>query len=428
MKKILFIANLYHAAPRIPLLSKYLRKIGYETFIITNVIDTQSTHMGLSSVNLKEEINIIETKENKSRNDLTETIKRKYNIKSKSWYPLVKPILKVLSRIYHEIKYFPDSEINWKSAPIQKFEELFEKEDIHVIISSSSPVTCHIVASEIKRKYNVPWIADLRDLWSQNHNYQYSKIRKYFERRLELNTLKTADALVTVTPIWSEKLTELHRRNNVFSITNGFDPDMLKDSITKKSFKFSITYTGQIYPGKQDVTIVLDTIKELIADAVINPEKISVDFYGKKSRQLDEAIRIRSLQYIVNQHGIIPWDTVHKKQMESHVLLLFYWNDKNERGWIPSKVFEYFTAKKPIIATGGNQGNIIEQILKSTNSGYFCPTVNETKDVLRKLYLQFINDDSVRYAANVDEINRFSWDNLANKYAALIEKVVQGKK
>ena len=46
------------------------------------------------------------------------------------------------------------------------------------------PVTSHLVARKLK-KWNVPWIADLHDLWTQNHFYSYSRFRKKIDLKLE---------------------------------------------------------------------------------------------------------------------------------------------------------------------------------------------------------------------------------------------------
>ena len=57
------------------------------------------------------------------------------------------------------------------------------------------PTTSHIIAKELVKRKKIPWIADFRDLWTQNHYYTYSGIRHFFEKRLELDTVSSANAL-----------------------------------------------------------------------------------------------------------------------------------------------------------------------------------------------------------------------------------------
>ena len=93
----------------------------------------------------------------------------------------------------------------------QAAREILRKENIAAVISSSPPVTSHLIGGELKAEHEIPWIADIRDLWSQNHNYRYSPLRRALDRRLELKTLSKADALVTVSEPWAEKLRNLHK-------------------------------------------------------------------------------------------------------------------------------------------------------------------------------------------------------------------------
>ena len=69
-----------------------------------------------------------------------------------------------------------------------------------------------------------PWIADFRDLWTQNVDSRPNPVRP-FERRLERKLLADADALVTVSDDWAAKLKSRYAQVPVHTITNGFDPE-----------------------------------------------------------------------------------------------------------------------------------------------------------------------------------------------------------
>ncbi len=169
---------------------------------------------------------------------------------------------------------YPDAHEKWKPYALKCANALLEKEKVDAIISSSSPVTSHLIARELKNKWRIPWIADLRDLWTQNHNYYYGSMRKFVEQRLEVNTLKTADALVTVSPLWAEDLKKLHKKKIIYSISNGFDPDLLRSKEKNLASKFSITYTGPIYTGKHNTGEFLNALRDLFDDKLINPNEL----------------------------------------------------------------------------------------------------------------------------------------------------------
>ena len=63
-----------------------------------------------------------------------------------------------------EIITYPDDNKGWYKFALQSACELLDKEKVDVILSTSSPVTSHIIARELKKEYQIPWVADLRDL------------------------------------------------------------------------------------------------------------------------------------------------------------------------------------------------------------------------------------------------------------------------
>lgn len=146
---------------------------------------------------------------------------------------------------------YPDDQKHWYPFAVSAGDELLKRERFDALRSSSGPVTCHLIAKELKRRHGIPWVADLRDLWTQNHYYPYGSVRRLFERRLEVKTLSVADVLVSVSKPLAQKLRLLHRGKPVIAIPNGYDPDEVASAPLTK--EFTITYTGQLYQGKRDL-------------------------------------------------------------------------------------------------------------------------------------------------------------------------------
>ena len=332
--------------------------------------------------------------------------------------------MKFLYRYYREIAHYPDSEKGWKPFAVKAGDELLQKEDIDAMISSSSPVTTHIIAKELKKKHKVPWVADFRDLWTQNHNYSYSPLRKLFENRLELETLSTADALVTVSRLWAKELGILHKRE-VYTVTNGFDPDKMSDEKANLT-KFTITYTGQIY-GKQDPSKLLFALKDLISRGAIDPKDVEVRFYGPVDGSLAKKTEKYQLSAIVRQYGTVPREVSFEKQRESQLLLLLKWEDPRERGWYSGKIFEYLAAKRPILATGGTD-DVITELLNRTNAGTDAQTIEDVKGALRKLYAEYKLRGEISYQGNAEKVSRYSYREMARKFAEIINTILRESK
>lgn len=417
VKKVLIIADLFYASPRIPGLAKCLPEFGWQPIILTTLLgDRPSERFGPPN-DFKENNRVIET--SSPPKDVGVRVKKGLSSKR---YRYFRPLLKFLYRRYSEIVHYPDEEKGWKSLAVKAGDELLQNEDVDAMISCSSPVTTHIIAKELKERHKIPWVADFRDLWTQNHNYQYSILRKLFEKRLELKTLSTADALVTVSPLWTEKLKMLHKEKRTYTITNGFDPEKMSDGKANLTSKFTITRTGQTYT-KQDPSKLLAALQDLISERAVDPKDVDVRFYGPENELLANRIEEYGLSAVVRQCGIVPREISLEKQRESQLLLLLKWEDPQERGVIPGKVFEYLAARRPVLATGGTD-DVAKELLNETSAGIDAQTVEDIKSALRKLYAEYKLKGKIISQENTEKINKYSYREMAKKFVEVINKII----
>lgn len=371
----------------------------------------------------KSKYRVIETLGYQPNVDIGQQAQQQLNLTSRKSYQYVRPLLRPLYRLYQEVCHYPDKEKRWKTPAIRSAEELLANEKVDAIISSSSPVTCHIIARKLKDKHRIPWIADLRDLWTRNHAYPYTLFRKIIERKLELETLRHSDALVVGSLPAAEQLKKLHRREDIYVITNGFDPDRLSEENIDLTPKFTITYTGQIYTGKQDPSKLLVVLRDLIHEGSIEPDKVEVRFYGPDCELLTKEIEKYRLAAIVKQYGVVPRQVAFRKQKESQLLLLFNWEDPREKSVYTLKIFEYLASKRPILSTGGFGNDVIETLLMETGAGIYCKTIEDIKNTLKVFYLEYKKSGKVTYKGDMGEVNKYSYREMARKFAIILEQV-----
>src|SRR5205823_652371 len=134
---------------------------------------------------------------------------------------------------------------------------------------TSPPETTHLIAARAKKLLGCPWVADFRDLWTQNLAAQ-KHCSDALRTHLEKKTLQVADALVTTSAPWAARLSERYWTKPVYTITNGFDPDDFQLRPPRLTDFFSITYAGQLYEGKRDPSVVFEVIAELIREQAIS--------------------------------------------------------------------------------------------------------------------------------------------------------------
>jgi len=368
MKKILIITDIQHATPRIPGILKYLPRYGYDPILVSPSQPQEMQYFGGKRISLP------------------------------VWASTVAQTGYLL---YCSFFNFPDEMKYQFESLLGEARHIIRHEKIHAIVSSSSPVSSHIIARKLKLEFGLPWVVDLRDLWSQNHNYPYGRWRLQRDTELEMKTLSDADALVTTNEGFAKKLKTRYNHKPVFTITNGYDP--LIQVPTPLTQRFSITYTGQIYNGKQDIGLFEQALKELIQSGTIAGDDIDLRIFDP-------------------QRGTtIPRKEVVPRQRESQVLLYLNWITANE-GVFATKLFEYLGAGRPILAVGGEEGDAVQEILFRTNAGIYATTLYDVKATLEKFYKEYKQTGSVTYHGIPEEIQKYSFIEITRQFAEVISQ------
>ena len=264
-------------------------------------------------------------------------------------------------KIYKTLFNFPDGQIGWFPFAVREGKKLIrEGWRPDLIYASAKPFTSLLIAKKLAAKYRIPWVAEFRDLWSDNHYYEFPEWRRWIEERLEKRVLSSASAVVTV----SEPLAETLRRKlalPVATILNGFDPKDYRQTAEKLFLdnQLNIVYTGMIYAGKQDPSALFMALKGLRSR-----DRIRVHFFGRYLQEIERLAEQHGVRHLISVSGAVPYEKAIQIQMQGDILLLLLWNDKNERGVYTGKLFEYFGARHPILAIGsesGVAGELIEE-------------------------------------------------------------------
>jgi hypothetical protein len=326
---------------------------------------------------------------------------------------------------------FPDDTKGWidfATGAIAKFNEQGQA-PFDAIVTTSPPITCNLIGARAKQMLGVPWLADFRDLWSQNasgRNAGNNAIFQFCDRRLEERILGLADELVTVSAPWAERLQQRAPQTPVHWITNGHDPDDFSFLPVPLTKSFSITYAGLLYEGKRDPTPLLEVLSELIQSGTLVRSDVVVRFYGPPEPWLTVLIRKLGLEGVVETHGVIGRDESLRRQAESQILLLLGWHDPAERGQHTGKLFEYLGSKRPILAVSGAYG-VMSQVLEETGVGVHALSNEQLRSVLVRAYGQFRSTGQVPYEGLDAKVQAYTHQEMARRFAQLLDRMVEKK-
>lgn len=423
MKKVLIISFAFLeqeaiGSIRIRGLAKFLPEFGWDPVILTTKVPGKS----------ESNFNIIETLYQDKQKKLKGRLGLKTNEAVKdqmgqSTNKNKKLLIDHISYIWQEIFCYPDVEKSWYRAAVDSGKTILENNSFDAIISSSPPKTSHLIAKNLKKKYGTPWIADMRDLWTQGDYDLHTPIRRLLERKLEIKTLAIADTLIATTPYSAERLRQLHKKR-IYSIPNGFSSEEIDKDDVKLTNKFTITYTGALYQGKRDPKKLFQAINELISNGVVNSSDVEIRFYGLKESWLDEEIRFFNLENIAKCYGFVDRMTALKKQRESQLLLLLLLDHPEDKNICPGKIFDYFGSKRPILAIGGSNG-FVKELLEETNAGVYAISIDEIKKILINSYQEWKKQGKISYSGKMSNINKYSHREMTKKFSEVLKYITK---
>jgi len=310
----------------------------------------------------------------------------------------------------------PDPRKGWNKYALKKAAELIKKYKIDTIVTTSPPHSTQLIGLKLKQQFNIRWIADLRDPWTDIYYYNqfnHTALARQIDKNYERKVVENADLLITVSEdvkrIFAEK-SDLPIAAKTFVIPNGFDEgDFRITNIPTESRKI-ITYTGTISEA-YDVNCLLEALCLLSEDS---KSQLLIRFVGQVPSSVETKLRSTGLE--IELVGYVD----HTKSIEylfrSDLLLLVIPKVKNNRGILTGKFFEYLASQKPILAIGPTDGDLAK-IIQETQ----CGKLFDYED--SKGMLQFIQETLVlpKTTMKTEPTSQYSRKELTRKLTELFE-------
>ncbi len=323
--------------------------------------------------------------------------------------------------------FIPDARKFWIKPSISYLSDYIIKNKIDAIISTGPPHSMHLIAMGLKQKFNLPWIADFRDPWTQIDFYSQLKLSSFADnkhKKLEHQVLTHADKVVTISPSCGKDLEKLGNRK-VDVITNGFDTDDFTpiaigvDSPMLEGFLFH--HIGALNKDRNPYTL-WKVLGELCKENPDLKRDLVIKFTGKTDAIAFESLKQNGILDNSQKTDYLPHSDVVKLMAQSPVLLLALNNTPNNAGVLSGKLFEYLAAKRPIFGIGLPDADAAA-ILKNTHAGTMVhfDDYEGTKKAVVELYQKYKTN---QLFINSTSIDKYSRENCAKDYANLLNKIL----
>jgi glycosyltransferase involved in cell wall biosynthesis len=271
--------------------------------------------------------------------------------------------------LYIRANYFiPDARKGWNKYAFRKCCEIIESEKIDAVITSSPPHSTQLIGLELKKKYGLKWLADLRDPWTEiyyYHKLHHSEKAKRKDLQYETDVLNQSD-FVTVTSEqtgmrFAAKIAG--DKNKISVITNGYDDEDFSGVKVIPTKEFTITFLGTINI-QFGIEHFVEAIQQLKIKFPAIPLRIkfvgNMDIALKQLLESKIADSLELLEYVPHKESV-------QHICNSQLLLLVIPKGKNE-GTVPGKTFEYMAAKRNILCLAP-QDSSASKIIDSTETG-----------------------------------------------------------
>ena len=340
-------------------------------------------------------------------------------------YRCLNPLrIKSIDRIIRRYLFHPDEQIGWFPCAYAAAVKIIKNNQISALYSTSGPLTSHLVALHLKRRFGTPWIAEFRDEWFEDPALQMpTRIHKKIHFYLEKLIVTEADKIITLAPKFNLFLMKHGVSAVKFrTVPKGFDDDeissMRRLKTTEEPQHFTVVYAGLIYDAFPPDRF-LTAVNTLIREGKIPAKAVKIRFVG--------AITINP---VLDPFGIVECTGFMKRssaleEVGKADLLLMLLSRERGKGVIPSKIFEYMASGNPILALVPPEGTVAE-IVTRTKTGTvvdFCD-VEAIRQAFLKLYYRW-EKGTIKGNPDWNELEKYRQTSLFKEVADILDRLAK---
>jgi glycosyltransferase involved in cell wall biosynthesis len=254
-----------------------------------------------------------------------------------------------------DLAFIPDNKIGWRKKAVVRASELLTMEKFQVVFSTAPPFTDHLIALELREKFNIPFVVDYRDPWRDNPHKSFpTPYHGWKNSKLEKRVLKRASGVIVTNRRVKELMIKRYKfleYNDLTILPQGFDPadfgpQTAPAGAGRNDGKLKITHAGVFYGGRTPRKFLEAVAKLRIADTEAYAA-VEVHLIGALQDEYVKLIGRLGLEEKVKVRGYLEHAECVREIRSSDVLWLTLDNDTQS----PGKLYEYLGARKPILAS-----------------------------------------------------------------------------
>ena len=214
---------------------------------------------------------------------------------------------------------------------------------VDLIIATGEPFVLFHYAKKLSERHTIPWIADYRDLWSQDISIQNTPLLPKLYRVIEKKIVKHAVAITTVSDFLVEQLKEVNGQHNYFICANGYDEIEFNENQTVTTQHLAIGFNGTIFPW-YPIASLLKTLDDLWNKHQIAFELNLIGIPQQSIIKELIASDFPSILHFVTFTPPLDNKTFQVEMSKNHLLVLF-----NSFALMGTKIYDYLAMNRKIL-------------------------------------------------------------------------------
>lgn len=284
-----------------------------------------------------------------------------------------------LKQCFHIVDY----QLLWSFKVYFYLCRFLKENNVKKVVVSGAPFSSFVAVALACRKFQIPWVADIRDPWADNHNKK-GLLERVINKYLESFSLRKCEKIITVSPPWSQLYAARYKKP-VLTVPNGYDQEDLstvQDGAMTAAAGFDYLYfAGTIYPKNMKIKLVASALENMFSRS-----RMILKYNGASDISAQGA---GSSASVLDAGGPVPRSEVLKYTYGAKALLLLLWCDSEDKGGvaagvIPGKTFELLATGKPIIAVG-EQSSMLWHGLRDYQGVWMCSNQDEIEAAILNL-------------------------------------------
>jgi glycosyltransferase involved in cell wall biosynthesis len=325
----------------------------------------------------------------------------------------------------------------WTRETVRQARKFHRNSAFDVVYSRSLPMFGQIAGYWCAKELNLPWIANLNDPWDF-HQFPVGILTEDLKNSPGLSdfwmrrTLRNADLVTYPSDRLRDYQTTLSTIPHYSQIIPhvGSSPVFQENGAKGNGTNFHLVHAGKLgsneFTGRSTAAL-LKGLRLFLNDCIEAKDHTRLTLVGPEDETTQEHIRHLGLEGTVVSVGPTDYEA-SLTYIQSASACLLVEAEMAEGIFLPSKLVDYISARKPILALSPPVGVIADLVPGGGITRVDARDVRGIRDAIHGLYVDFSRGTLPQRSPSGLQVDQFSPELIAKRFLELLRELILAKK